>query len=284
MQLFQSLTLVALTVLARGYALLFPPNPVPHHVPAGIVRHQAPDTSRVATGATNRQHNTLVAAAAATEGGGGRVSAAGSSAAKESFLGNLERRRAGEDVRSSLDADLSRLSKAGRNQVSESASWRGKWQICYAPHIETLGGVIFTKFGRVQYDFVSDSGKMVSHAEYENPLFGSGWFNADGRVVQVVPAAGDGMAGGDQQAVVKVVFERFWWDRAGEAQPTGSPPGATVDGAESWLDPVDWFVQAAGKAMFFDGLSVFPVLYLDDNLCVFQFKAAGTVVAAQRVG
>ena len=79
-----------------------------------------------------------------------------------------------------------------------------------------------------------------------------------------------------------MIFERFWWDRAGEAQPTGSPPGATDDGAES--GPVDWFVQAAGKAMFFDGLSVFPVQYLDDDLCVFQFKAAGTVVAAQRVG
>lgn len=82
----------------------------------------------------------------------------------------------------------------------------------------------------------------------------------------------------------QVVFERFWWDRAGEAQPTGTPPGATVDGAKSGLDMVDWFVQAAGQAMFFDGLSVFPVLYLDDDLCVFQFKPAGIVVAAQRAG
>lgn len=36
--------------------------------------------------------------------------------------------------------------------------------------------------------------------------------------------------------------------------------------------------------MFFDGLSVFPVRYLDDDFCVFEFKAAGTVVASQRVG
>lgn len=48
-------------------------------------------------------------------------------------------------------------------------------------------------------------------------------------------------------------------------------------------DFVDWSVQAAGKAMFFDGLSVFPVRYLDDDLCIFEFKAAGTVVASQRV-
>lgn len=46
---------------------------------------------------------------------------------------------------------------------------------------------------------------------------------------------------------------------------------------------MDWFVQVAGKAMFLEGLSVFPVRYLDDDLFVFEFKAAGTVVAAQRV-
>lgn len=46
---------------------------------------------------------------------------------------------------------------------------------------------------------------------------------------------------------------------------------------------LDRFVQAAGKAMFFEGLSVFPVRYLDDDLCVFEFKAAGTVVASIRV-
>lgn len=46
---------------------------------------------------------------------------------------------------------------------------------------------------------------------------------------------------------------------------------------------VDRFVQMAGQSMFFDGLSVFPVRYLDDDLCVFEFKAAGTVVASQRI-
>lgn len=83
----------------------------------------------------------------------------------------------------------------------------------------------------------------------------------------------------------QVVFERFWWDRNADDRPTGAPPGATADGAAGGgATVVDWFVQAAGKAMFFDGLSVFPVRYLDDDLCVFEFKAAGTVVASLRVG
>lgn len=55
------------------------------------------------------------------------------------------------------------------------------------------------------------------------------------------------------------------------------------DGHSKSGDFVDRFVQAAGKAMFFEWLSVFPVFYLDDDLCVFEFKAAGTLVASQRV-
>lgn len=199
MELLWSLTLVVLSGLAPVYALVLPPNPVQHHVPVGIVRSQVHDTAPRGTAGIKKH---TLAAAAATEGGGRGVPTAGSSAAKQSFLGNLERKRAGEDVRSSLGADLAVLSKAGRSQVTDSESWRGNWEICYAPHLETLGKVILTKFGSVQYNFVSDSGQMVSHAQFENPLFGSGWFNADGRVVTV--PAGDGLTGGDQQDVVKV--------------------------------------------------------------------------------
>lgn len=207
MKLLRPLALVVISVPAPGYVLVFPPNPTQHHVPPGIVRNPVVhDTAERATTATKRQH-TIVAAAAAAEGGGRGDSAAGSSTAKERFLSNLERKRAGEDVRSALSADLSLLSResAGRNQAIDPRkppSWRGKWEICYAPHIETLGKVILTKFGSVQYNFVAEDGRMVSHAEYENAVFGSGWFNADGRVVPV--PAGDGMARDDQQDVVKV--------------------------------------------------------------------------------
>lgn len=215
MQLFRSSAAsiaVALSALAPGDALVPPPpHPVQHHIPAGIVRHKTGHDAAVASSVVKKQ-NTIVAAAtaaAAGEGGGkgGPTSGSSSSTAKERFIGNLERKRAGEDVPSSvLGGDLSLLSTAfGRNQATDPRnppSWRGKWEICYAPHIETLGKVIFTKFGSVQYNFDADDGRMVSHAGYENALFGSGWFNADGRVVPV--PAGDGMAGDDQQDVVKV--------------------------------------------------------------------------------
>lgn len=92
------------------------------------------------------------AAAAATASeeappGGSR----GTAATKERFLRNLERRRAGDDVPSSvLDVDLGLLSTTATaggahdstgTTVENLRSWRGKWEICYAPHIETLGKV-----------------------------------------------------------------------------------------------------------------------------------------------
>lgn len=49
---------------------------------------------------------------------------------------------------------------------------------------------------------MSDDGRMVSHSRYESKVFGSGWFNADGRVVVVPPSASD--SDGDGRDVVQV--------------------------------------------------------------------------------
>ena len=67
--------------------------------------------------------------------------------------------------------------------------------------------------------------------------------------------------------------------------PTALPESAeAVNGKRSGSGGVvDSLVQAVGGALFFEGLSNFPVRYLDDDLCVFEFKAAGTVVASQRI-
>ena len=112
--------------------------------------------------------------------------------AKESFLRNLERKRAGEAIPSALlDADLARLwsstttPSTATTAVDDLESWKGKWRICHAPHIDTLGGLMLTKFPSVEYNFQSSDGRMVSHSRYESKVFGSGWFNADGRVVSL---------------------------------------------------------------------------------------------------
>ncbi|CAN0029309.1 unnamed protein product [Scytosiphon promiscuus] len=287
---FNAATL-AVSLTPGGAFHLFHPTLLPSSGvrPPALV-HEVHDTST----SDRRWAVPTAAAAVASEETPPRGSRS-TAATKERFLRNLERRRAGDDVSSSvLDVDLGLLStttasSAGGTRdstattVEDLGSWRGKWEICYAPHIETLGKVILMNFPSVEYNFVSGDGRMVSHSRYESKVFGSGWFNADGRVVLVPPSASDG-AGEGRRDVVKVIFERFWWDRNAEERPTETPPGAAEGETDAGgVSALDWFVQAAGKAMFFDGLSVFPVLYLDDDFCIFKFEAAGTVVASSRV-
>lgn len=65
---------------------------------------------------------------------------------------------------------------------------------------QTREQVILTEFPSVLYNFVSDDGRMVSHSRYESKVFGSGWFNADGRVV-VLPASEGGTNEASRQTV-----------------------------------------------------------------------------------
>lgn len=132
--------------LAPGEAFhLFHPTMLPSSSsvrPPALIR-EVHDTS-------DKRWSVPTAAAAAT---GEEVSPAGSrdtAATKKRFLRHLERRRAGDDVPSSvLDVDLGLLSATAPAGAGDSTattvekleSWRGRWQICYAPHIETLGKV-----------------------------------------------------------------------------------------------------------------------------------------------
>lgn len=186
------LNLIVLWVLAFGDAFVLPP-PRTAFDQIAIVRHRkASDTS------PNHFLSSLSVKAVVGEG---EASTTENRAAKQRFLRNLERKRAGESVPSSvLKADLTLLRTptggGGRAQhdaaattVTAVSTWRGKWEICYAPHIETLSKFILTKFGSVEYIFDADDGRMVSHAGFESKVFGSGWFNADGRVVPVPPVS-----------------------------------------------------------------------------------------------
>ncbi len=58
-----------------------------------------------------------------------------------------------------------------------------------------------TEFSSVEYNFVSEDGKMVSNAAYNSKVFGSGWFNADGKVVAM---EGNGVKKDQDHDLVKV--------------------------------------------------------------------------------
>lgn len=149
--------------------------------------------------------------------------------AKDVFLQNLERKRAGDEVSSSeLDANIASLiaevdrtslpSPPGTTTLVDNLqSWRGRWRICHAPHIEALRKVLFTAFPIVDYYFPSEDGRILSNARYESVVFGSGWLNADGRIeklddgssVNTSEQGGAGDATGHKQReVVKVTRKR----------------------------------------------------------------------------
>ncbi|CAM9955500.1 unnamed protein product [Discosporangium mesarthrocarpum] len=196
-----------------------------------------------------------------------RVQATTLTEAKGNFLQILKRKEEREKVEEGdIDSTLKVLLRVGRSEgIDKPDTWKGRWVVCHAPHIVTLGKLLLTSFD-VEYNFYTD-GRMASFSEYQSPLFGRGWLNADGRVVE---------AKGDSNSV-QVIFERFWWDIGKRERPTKAP--MLEDG---WILP--WLVQNIGSLLFFEAVSVFPVAYLDEDLCVFEFAAAGTLVASQRVG
>ena len=138
---------------------------------------------------------------------------------------------------------------------------KGKWRVCYAPHIRILEKVTLTTYD-VYYEFPTPD-TMVSYVRYQSPLFQSGWLNTAGRVESVT------------DNVCRVVWDQIWLDLNEENE---GPSKASE--TEKHLFPR--LIQALGEKGFAEGVSRFPVLFLDSDLCVFQFQLTGTKICATR--
>ena len=138
---------------------------------------------------------------------------------------------------------------------------QGKWRVCYAPHIRILEKVTLTSYD-VYYEFPTPD-TMVSYVRYQSPLFRSGWLNTAGRVESV------------SDNVCRVVWEQIWWDWNEESE---GPSKAS----ETEKHVLPRLIQALGEKGFAEGVSRFPVLFLDSDLCVFQFQLIGTKICATR--
>jgi hypothetical protein len=64
---------------------------------------------------------------------------------------------------------------------------KGKWSVVYAPHIKTLGKVLFTDFS-VFYEFLDidedDKQGIISNVMYDSKIFGRGWLNTKGTIIE----------------------------------------------------------------------------------------------------
>jgi len=163
----------------------------------------------------------------------------------------------------------SKLASAVKDLVAESTTapasvnWprvSGTWRVVNAPHIDTLSSVFFTKFSPIEYVLTGEGG-ITSYVRYSG-LPGDGWLCTDGTIANEPTPAGEFPS-------VKIMWDRIWW-----APSASDTPPAYEEGT---LGPL---VQALGRAGFVEGLSVFPVRFVGDDVAVFNFQSF--TVTAQR--
>jgi len=166
----------------------------------------------------------------------------------------------------------------GSNRMSNiQQKATGTWKVQFAPHINTLEKLLLTTF-EVTYTFPPSSSArdaqsidrpLLSNARYHSRLFGSGHLNTSGRYSIVV---GDS----DSVPVCKIVWDCIWWDlESAEAGPS------SLDEVSKHV--MAGVIQTVGKLSFVESVSVFPLQYLDDDLCVFLFKLFGTRICARKI-
>jgi len=143
---------------------------------------------------------------------------------------------------------------------------QGTWEVFSAPHITKLLSSVGIRFEPVR--FTLDGTHISSNVKFRAPLGVEGWLSAAGRLVP--------RPGGD---TVEVAFTDFWVDYGAQALRKDITQG--IRRAPGTLDQV---ITQLGRLAFFPQLSVYPVLYLDADLCVFKFKPMESTIACRKVG
>jgi hypothetical protein len=141
----------------------------------------------------------------------------------------------------------------------------GTWSVVYAPHIYTLGQ---GNFNPILYDLKPD-GTMFSHVHFNIPVIDkTGWLSVSGTY-----------SSQDENRVSRVDFDKTWikWND----DSSDDKPYPTLDAVPASLEKT--IVQAVGSLLFVDGVSVFPVSYLDEDTIVFDFELLGTRICARKI-
>ena len=147
---------------------------------------------------------------------------------------------------------LSRLESTaddeGTLQKFDPKAVAGMWQVIHAPHIAFLSK-LFARFSPIEYHLTEDL-KMTSCVKYVTSTGNtSGWLCTSGYYT-VQPEKG----------IVKIVWDTAWWNADQRDRPT--PPGEGV---------FPTTIQKLGEVGFIEPLSFFPVKYVDNDFCIFQF-------------
>ena len=117
-----------------------------------------------------------------------------------------------------------------------------------APHIKTMSSILGTRF---DISYTLHGQDISSNVRYSSRIFGEGWLSAAGTL------------GVKNDVTVTVVFDKFWIDGKNGLRKT-----LRKNSTPSRLDRL---IGLTGRLLFLKQLSVFPVLYLDEELSCFRF-------------
>mmetsp|Transcript_6954 Transcript_6954/g.9332 ORF Transcript_6954/g.9332 Transcript_6954/m.9332 type:complete len:253 (-) Transcript_6954:319-1077(-) len=156
---------------------------------------------------------------------------------------------------------------AGKTGLVEN-KYKGVWKVCYAPHIATLSKIFLTQFSPIEYHLLTGN-KFESYVRYSSSIFGKGWLNAAGCLETL------------DDTTVKLVFDYFWWDIDTEV-PRSFPEIQNASKEKKSISVVDNLVQTVGTIGFLESFSIFPMKYLDDDICVFEFPPLGVKITAAK--
>lgn len=187
---------------------------------------------------------------------------------------------------------------------------QGTWQVFHAPHIESMSSFMGVKFNPIRYHLEGNA--LISNVKFEVPFLGTGWLSASGTMD--MKNADDGESKHTSfyttcpaqhpplctciyniasppvcthlfklprfpnllyETPVEIHFDKFWIDM-------GDRLRSQVAEADI-QDPISKTIMQLGRASFFPQFATFPVLYLDQDFCVFKFPPLNTSIAVRRV-
>lgn len=124
----------------------------------------------------------------------------------------------------------------------------GTWKVIHGPHFGILEKILNVKFEYINY--IIKGNKIETRVKYK------GWGGGE------LTASGNLKFNGDD---CKIKFNDF-----------GFYPG---NSEEPFAENV---IQGISELFFFEDLSFFPIVYLDEELCTFKFPALGVKIASKR--
>jgi len=152
----------------------------------------------------------------------------------------------------------------------------------YAPHMTTMARLAGGGEFRVSYLLNAD-GTMESYARLDFPWLRLAGFNC-------VYLSVSGTYGSVDDNICRVDFDKAWVRTIQQSTATNPPQNDNNedDGPYPSLSSVPdslvkTMITKLGKLFFVDGVSVFPVSFLDDDLIVFDFELLGTRICARKV-